>query len=291
MTVPRVSVIVPVYNDAQNIGNCIASVLSQTVCDLELIIVDDGSTDGTQQVIQRYPDQRIRYIRNDTNLGEPASRNVALECARAEYIFFVDADCIAAANWIEEGLRQFAAGNYLGVEGKLYFVSPGYKSVYSDRVVENLKGGEYMTANMAYRKDALFSAGLFDPVLKRYCDADMALRVKEHGEIKFAPQMVVTHAHSKWTRPAYFHYAKAVRYDVLVFKRHGRKYNYTIHGRIYAPEKLLAIIFPPLVLVKLLLHRYKSKEDLALFLLMYPRLLYERLWLWKSCVEERVVLL
>jgi glycosyltransferase involved in cell wall biosynthesis len=282
--VPMVSVIVPVYNEEARIAACIRSVLAQTVPDFELILVDDASTDHTVQAIQEIADPRISLLGNSSNLGGAASRNKGVALAQGEFIFFLDADCVAAPNWLEEGLKLFRAHDYVGLEGKLHFVSPDYKPTYSDRVVQNLHGGEYMTANMAYRKSALLAAGPFDPQLRRYEDWDMALRVKKLGEIPFVPQMVVVHAHTKWTVHAYWDYAWAVRYDVILFKRHGSE---VVRWRIFRPEKILTILLPPLILIRLLQYRYVSRGDWQLFFLMYPRIVYERICLWRECWRQR----
>lgn len=92
MSSPLVSVIMPAYNEERNIGNAIASVLAQEYRHFEFIIVDDGSTDRTGQIIQSFDDERIRYIRNETNIGVTKSRNKALEEAKGKYIACLDAD-------------------------------------------------------------------------------------------------------------------------------------------------------------------------------------------------------
>lgn len=89
---PRVSVCIPVYNRSAYIRDAIDSVLQQDFHDFELVLIDDGSTDDSVEVIQRYTDPRIRLIRNDANRGIPYSRNMALELARGEYLAWLDSD-------------------------------------------------------------------------------------------------------------------------------------------------------------------------------------------------------
>jgi glycosyltransferase involved in cell wall biosynthesis len=89
---PRVSVIIPTYNRATFIGAAIQSVLNQTFADFELIVVDDGSTDGTKDVASRYAsDNRFTYLQQD-NGGRSSARNRALALARGAYIAFLDSD-------------------------------------------------------------------------------------------------------------------------------------------------------------------------------------------------------
>lgn len=89
--IPEVSVIIPTYNDADKIGETIESVLNQTFSDFELIVVDDGSTDGTKAVVERFHDPRIRYIWQ-SNQERSAARNNGLAASRAPFIDFLDAD-------------------------------------------------------------------------------------------------------------------------------------------------------------------------------------------------------
>ena len=85
---PTVSVIIPTYNRAHFVGRAIKSVLNQTYQDFEIIVVDDGSTDNTEEVVWGLKDERIRYIRHETNRGGAAARNSGIEAAQAEYIWF-----------------------------------------------------------------------------------------------------------------------------------------------------------------------------------------------------------
>lgn len=87
-----VSVIVPVYNAGKKIRDCIKSILRQSYRDIELIIIDDCSTDSTPEIIAKFSDPRIRCLKNDQNQGVEISRLRGLKAARGEYIMFVDAD-------------------------------------------------------------------------------------------------------------------------------------------------------------------------------------------------------
>lgn len=93
--VPRVSVLIPVYNRAEVIAETIQSVLDQTFTDFELLLCDDGSTDRTVEVIESFDDPRIRLIRNEKNMGSSATRNRLNEEARGEYCAILDSDDIA----------------------------------------------------------------------------------------------------------------------------------------------------------------------------------------------------
>lgn len=101
MANPLISVIMPAHNADRFIGEAIDSVLKQTYPYWELIIIDDDSTDKTAELIQRYPDQRIRYSKQ-ARLGSPAKvRNVGLKMAQGQYIAFMDADDAYFENALE----------------------------------------------------------------------------------------------------------------------------------------------------------------------------------------------
>jgi glycosyltransferase involved in cell wall biosynthesis len=90
--IPRVSVVMPVYNVAPHVEATISSVLAQTFTDFELLVLDDCSTDGTAAVVQAMRDPRIRFIQNARNLGRAGTDNAALPYVRGEYIAKMDGD-------------------------------------------------------------------------------------------------------------------------------------------------------------------------------------------------------
>ncbi|WP_368252742.1 glycosyltransferase family 2 protein, partial [Clostridium perfringens] len=106
-----VSIIMPVYNGSKYIEEAINSILNQSYKKIELIIVDDGSTDDTLSVIENINDDRIRIFRNIKNMGLPYSRNKGLDMASGEYIALLDADDIAFTNRIEKQLKYMIKYN------------------------------------------------------------------------------------------------------------------------------------------------------------------------------------
>src|SRR5688572_9571182 len=106
---PRVSVITPAYNAARFLRDTIASVRSQTTSDWELIIVDDGSTDETVAIVERYAleDPRIRLLRQ-ANAGPSAARNHGMRAARGPFFAFLDSDDQWLPQFLEHQLAVFA---------------------------------------------------------------------------------------------------------------------------------------------------------------------------------------
>ena len=91
---PKLSVIVPVYNVEKYIGLCLESLSGQTFKDIEIICVNDASTDGSGDIVRRYmqKDHRITLLNHSKNRGQSVARNTGLKVAQAEFVTFVDSD-------------------------------------------------------------------------------------------------------------------------------------------------------------------------------------------------------
>ncbi len=112
---PKVSVIMPVYNGEKYLKESIDSILCQTIRDFEFIIIDDGSTDSTGEIIKSYKDPRIVYIKNEKNLGISRSLNKAIEVASGEYIARMDADDISLPNRLKKQINCLSKNKNIGV--------------------------------------------------------------------------------------------------------------------------------------------------------------------------------
>ena len=105
-SIPRVSVVIPTYNSSAMVEQAIQSVLAQTYRDFEIIVIDDGSTDGTKDVVRRFG-ERVRYF-NQENQGVSAARNFGIHQSLGEYIAFLDSDDL----WLPEKLaKKFPGSN------------------------------------------------------------------------------------------------------------------------------------------------------------------------------------
>jgi glycosyltransferase involved in cell wall biosynthesis len=93
---PKVSVIIPVYNREKYVGEAIDSILAQSFPDFEVLLVDDGSTDNSVELMRSYTDPRVRLVRNERNLGIPKTRNRGVQLARGDYIAILDSDDTAS---------------------------------------------------------------------------------------------------------------------------------------------------------------------------------------------------
>ena len=97
-----VSIIMPAFNSARYICESIDSVLAQTYAEWELWVVDDGSTDNTAEVVKKFKDRRIHYVKQATNKGVAAARNLGIEKSRGRFLAFLDSDDI----WLPEKLEK-----------------------------------------------------------------------------------------------------------------------------------------------------------------------------------------
>ena len=117
---PKVSVLMPAYNSGKYIQQSIQSILDQTFQDFELIIVNDGSTDNTHDIITSFSDDRIRYYQNDGNKGLIYTRNKQINLASTEYIALLDSDDLA------NKLRLEIEYGLLNDKNNLSFVSSSF---------------------------------------------------------------------------------------------------------------------------------------------------------------------
>ncbi len=104
----KVSIILPTYNRTQVIKRAINSVLNQSYSNFELIIIDDGSTDNTAEVIKSFNDERIQFIRNDNNRGQAIARNIGLKRAKGSYIAFLDSDDVWHKDYLEKQIETLS---------------------------------------------------------------------------------------------------------------------------------------------------------------------------------------
>jgi glycosyltransferase involved in cell wall biosynthesis len=117
---PLVSVAMPVYNAEKYLRQAIDSVLGQTYTHFELILVNDGSSDRSKEIIHSYSDSRIRYIENENNIGITKTRNICVQHANGKYIAVLDNDDIAMPNRLEKQVEFLESDSQYGICGSFY---------------------------------------------------------------------------------------------------------------------------------------------------------------------------
>lgn len=149
---PRFSFIIPAYNAAATVERCLRSILSQTEPDLEVVLIDDVSSDDTVARAERISDARLRIIRAPVNGGPGATRNLGLQHALGSYVAFVDAD-----DWIEPGFVE-AATTVLRDDETTDFIAFGYR-VINDRGVAEVSPPLHSTDLLqSFLRDEIISA-------------------------------------------------------------------------------------------------------------------------------------
>lgn len=194
---PAISVIMPVHNRASVVGAAVASVLAQRFGDFELIVVDDGSTDGSADAVRAIGDPRLKLIALERNMGGNAARNAGICEAQAPLVTFLDSDDEYLPDRLGGTVDYFAShpGIDLLIDAcvKRWPAERGKR----DRVRHNpvLAGNEAVlaalfdrrlfkaTPGITVRREAAIRAGLFDEGLRRRQDYDFILRVAKVGTL------------------------------------------------------------------------------------------------------------
>ena len=186
-----VSIYLPTKNREALLRRAVDSVLTQTHTTLELIIVDDGSTDGTPAYLDtaQEEDSRIRVIRNEASLGAPLSRNLAIGAARGEFVTGLDDDDYFHPQRIAAFVAEWQLHEQIGERFSCLFsqdvTERGYKRFASARPGSvrwedlffcNVIGNQIFT-----RRETLIAAGLFDQEMPAWQDLDLFIRVLKHS--------------------------------------------------------------------------------------------------------------
>jgi glycosyltransferase involved in cell wall biosynthesis len=194
----KISVIIPCYNRVHLLGRAIDSVLNQTVRDLQLLIVDDASTDGTDRLVESYQDPRIEYIRHETNRGAAAARNTGLQSVSARFVAFLDSDDA----WLEDKLeKQYAefekGGDRLGVVYTRFRkidwrYEPSVQRLEGDIrsriLVQNCVG---TASTPMLRRECFDEPHAFDSTLEGSEDWDIWIRLAQKWEFRLVSEVLV----------------------------------------------------------------------------------------------------
>ena len=198
---PNVSVIIPTFNRANLVGRSIKSVLDQTYCDFELIVVDDGSIDNTEEVVKAFSDPRIRYMKHEKNRGLSAARNTGIKAATGEYIAFQDSDDEWLPNRLERQLPAFQQDKEkrIGlVLCQMYFPegnwtwAPKVQNITFEEIIHH----EAIIGPVTFliRRDVAGPELYFDENLRAAEDWDFLIRISRICDIEYIKEVLV-HIH------------------------------------------------------------------------------------------------
>lgn len=190
-----VSVIIPCYNHAHFLGEAIASVTNQTYPHIEIVVVDDGSTDGVEQIVKSYPN--ICYLRQD-HLGLSRARNIGLAHSKSAYVVFLDADDLLLPNAIEISIHALTAREDCPLTFGLYEdigTAQGMNVLSHDQIYDykyllqrNFIGNP---GSVLYRRWVFAEIGGFDEANSPAADYDLYLRIARQFPILCHHQPVV----------------------------------------------------------------------------------------------------
>ncbi len=271
---PRVSVIVCSYNGAKTLERCLESLKEVDYPDYEVILVDDGSKDNTQEIAARHP--WIVNIRQE-NKGLSVARNVGGHAATGEILAYTDSDCMADPDWLYYLVHTLLSGDYCGVGGPnisppaedwiqaCVSAAPGGPShvLLTDVIAEHIPG-----CNMAFHKWAFEKIGGFDPEYRKAGDdVDFCWRLQQEGQvIAFSPAAIVWH-YRRFTLQAFRKqqegYGEAeslLRFKHLVF--FGPTGTAKWRGQIYGAPRFTWLVNRPII--------YHGVFGEGLFQCIYP---------------------
>jgi len=236
---PLVSVIVLNYNAGELLLNCIESIKKSAYKNLEIIVVDNISTDKSQKACkEKYPD--IKLIQNDENFGYCEGNNIGIREAKGDYIVILNPDTIVESNWIEElisaynkfgeGLYQpkhlslsektvlMSAGNMLNIFGFGYAREKGKKDNNQFNEIEEIN---YAAGTCLFTSSSILKKiGLFDPFIFLYHDdLDLGWRASQLGiKSYYVPTSIIYHAESyalKWNAEKFYWLERNRKYCLL----------------------------------------------------------------------------
>jgi glycosyltransferase involved in cell wall biosynthesis len=193
---PKVSIVIPTYNRAHLISKTIDSVLQQSIHDIEMIIVDDFSSDfdDLQRVVKNYNNPKISLLRHQSNLHGSAARNTGIKAAKGEYLALLDSDDIWPANKLEEYLDIELEDNEV-----LYSQLQNSDGVFPLSTIKvGERAGDYLFVNNGCMQTStlfmplpLAQQVLFDETLKRFQDFDFVIRLQSAGaKFVFLPKVL-----------------------------------------------------------------------------------------------------
>ncbi len=197
---PRISLYIPCYNVERFITRCLEGVMAQTHAPDEILIIDDGSVDGTVDLARHFP---VRIVRHEKNSGLAKARNTANREARNELVASLDADCIADSRWLETLAAEMSAPDIAAVGGKLVetvleSVADRWRKTHmsQDWGEERIENPQFMFGNNTLiRKQAIVQAGWYDEFMRTHGeDADMSKRLAGLGyRTIYQPKATVRH--------------------------------------------------------------------------------------------------
>lgn len=198
---PLVSVVMSVYNGEKYLAEAIESILGQTFAEFEFVIVDDGSQDGSAEIIQSYAeaDQRIQIVPLAKNIGVAAARNSGIEAAKGFYVALMDCDDISLPERLRKQLNFMQANaeiGAVGVHSRVVFEDsqPSYHRKPAQRhaliMMDSFIGVPFLHGTLMLRRDLFLEVGGFDPAFQYSADRDLMTRLMGRTQFANIPEIL-----------------------------------------------------------------------------------------------------
>ena len=296
----KVSVIIPAFNCRRYIEETVESALNQTYPDIELIVVDDASTDKTCEILKRYG-EKLTVINHKNNKGPSGARNTGIQHARGEYVAFLDHDDIWVRDKLEKQMKVFQRGTpRLGAVGAGRVIEYKTNGRTETKIPSGRFGNIYMallkgksfpggTPTIVIRRQCFEKVGLFDESFESSQEYDLYIRIAKHYYFDVVPEPLIkcnlfevhsisanARAQLQGNQQLLLKYSKDIPLISLLKARRNFgigielcRRNEIAHGRNYLFKALLAYPFALKYWANLLLALFPS----------YHYLLFQRTWL------------
>jgi GT2 family glycosyltransferase len=209
-----VSVVVVTKNRSHLLKQCLEAIKNQTISDLQLVVIDDNSTDETQIVAKKFSeefttssdDQKMIYLKTTPPaIGLTNGRNLGIRSSMSEIIIFADDDAIPNNDWVEKIKDVFDTDERIGgVRGRVipitnHFVNTELADFYT--ISDQVEDTEFLQGcNMAVRKSAVLQSGMFTPGIMHYEEQELSARLRSNGfRIVYTPYAIVKHDYANGT--------------------------------------------------------------------------------------------
>lgn len=196
-----ISIIIPTYNREKTITEAIKSILNQTYQDFELLIIDDGSTDRTRELVEAIKDSRVKYLYQE-NQGACVARNYGIDCSRGSYIAFQDSDDLWLPEKLEKQLKVFQNNKNIDIVCcKASCVRLDGTTIYpmkdfQEGIIDNLHGPIGISTQTIMIKKEVAQKVKFDPKVTRYQDLDFLLSAQKIFNIYCMNEYLVERFHN-----------------------------------------------------------------------------------------------
>lgn len=215
-SLPLVTIIIPVYNVEKYIEECINSILEQTYSNIEIIAIDDGSTDNSLKILKQYSSDKLYIYKHDKNKGQAAARNLGIEVSNGEYILFVDSDDLIRKDAVEILIMEMQKNDV----SLIRFNAISFHDKTNVEFIENAyNSSNYLSEEITYKENNMkdfylsYTASPVLYIIKR--------KIISQNEIQFFEGII--HEDELFTSTLYLHISSAKYINKNMYKRRYRE--------------------------------------------------------------------